>query len=243
MTVIFKIFDKTFQASSGVYGTARFKDSDEYKEVKKNHLSIMNDMAADRMLITNHVFGLHVVDADQVADFADEPDADAAVTTLPGVLLTIQTADCVPVMLVSDDDKVIGAVHCSWHTTKNGILANVVSLMIKKGARSIRAIIGPAIHQKSYEVDQAFYESIISSAPRASYLFIPSKRQGHYMFDLPGFCKLKLSQLNISEVLDQCEDTYQYTDKYYSYRRDAHQGILGERKNILSTIMIMEAGA
>jgi YfiH family protein len=238
MSIVFKIFDKTFPHASGKYGTTRFKDTKLSEAVHNNHLAIMSEMKADKMLITNHVFGTHVVDADRVQDFTAEPDADAAVTTLPGLLLTIQTADCVPVMLASDDDKVIGAAHCSWHTAKDNILARVVSLMKSKGARNIRAIIGPAIHQKSYEVDQTFYESIIASESKARNLFASSINQGRFMFDLPGFCLLKLNQLGITDIHDVCEDTYEHPDKYYSYRRDVHQGNLGEESNILSTIMI-----
>jgi YfiH family protein len=238
MSIAFKIFDKTFPHSTGIHGVHRFKNTEQLQTVKNNHRAIAEAMNADNILILNHVFRTDIIDADIITDFSEEPEADAAVTTTPGILLTIQTADCVPVLLFSEDERVIGAAHCSWHTAQNNILANLVHAMKAKGATNIRGIIGPAIHQKSYEVDQAFYENIVASESMAHALFIPSKNAGRHMFNLPGFCLLKLRQLGVHHIDDHCEDTYEHPYKYHSYRRDTHEGISDREQNILSTIMI-----
>ncbi len=238
MGVIFKIFDKRFPYSTGVYRLNRFKDNQQLFTVQNNHLAIVKEMAADHMLMLNHVYGTRIIDADFITDFSIEPDADAAITTKPGILLSVQTADCVPVLLTSLEENVIGAAHCSWHTAKDNILMLLVRAMQDKGAKQIRAIIGPAINQKSYEVDQLFYDKILAAEPNATSLFIPSINEGHAMFDMPAFCRMKLNQLGIIDILDYCEDTYTHPEKYPSYRRDTHQGIRGAKNNILSTIMI-----
>lgn len=179
------------------------------------------------LLQLKQIHGSAVVDADKLIDFSVESEADAAVTTRLNLALSIKTADCVPVLLYDAQHGVIAAAHCGWRSAKANILANVVSLMRKKGAVDIHAIIGPAIHQPNYEVDQAFYEAILAEEPSASHLFQP-----HYYFDLPGFILLKLTSLSIATILDHCEDTYTNPVKYYSYRREKDTG------RMLSTIML-----
>lgn len=179
------------------------------------------------LLQLKQVHGSTVVDVDNLIDLSEEPEADAAATTKPNLALSIKTADCVPVLLHDAKHGVIAAAHCGWRSAQANILANVVGLMRKKGAVDIHAIIGPAIHQPNYEVDQTFYERILAEEPSASYLFQPN-----YYFDLPGFVILKLNALNITSIIDHCEDTYTNPNKYYSYRRVKDTG------RILSTIML-----
>jgi len=179
------------------------------------------------LLRLKQVHGAAVIDADEWTNLSVEPEADAAVTTRLNLALSIKTADCVPVLLHDAKHGVIAAAHCGWRSAQANILANVVGLMRKKGAVDIHAIIGPAIHQANYEVDQAFYERILAEEPGASDLFQPN-----YYFDLPGFVVLKLKSLNIATIIDHCEDTYTNPNKYYSYRRAKDTG------RMLSTIML-----
>ena len=47
---------------------------------------------------------------------------DGLITSLPGVFLTIKTADCLPVFMVDEKQRVVGAVHCGWRGTQQRIL-------------------------------------------------------------------------------------------------------------------------
>lgn len=179
------------------------------------------------LLTLQQVHGTEVIDADDISDYAQEPQADAAVTTKRGLVLGIKTADCAPVLLYDVQQGVIAAAHCGWRSTKANILAQVVGLMRQKGATEVHAIIGPAIHQANYVVDQAFYDAMVTDEPRARHLF-----QARYYFDLPGFIRLKLHTLNVAAVIDHCEDTYINSSKYYSYRRDK------DTQRMLTTIML-----
>jgi YfiH family protein len=218
----------------------RFKDTENDKRqmVLNNYQAIRAALNAEVLLILEHVYGNTVIDADVISDFSIEPHADAAVTSKSGIVLSVQSADCVPILLADNHANIIGAAHCSWRSTKDNVLFNTIELMKNKGAKSISAIMGPAIWQQSYEVDQGFYDLIINDTASAGALFIPAKRKGHYLFDLPAFCILKLRQSGVSDILNLSEDTYQNPDKYFSYRRDTHLGIAGKQTNMLSTIMI-----
>jgi len=237
----FKIFDKSFKPSNGIYGLYRFKEDDKIKMVHHNYEAIRAHLEVDHLLILKQVHGNAVVDSDLIADFKSEPEADAAVVSQPGIALTVQSADCVPILLASADGKVVGAAHCGWRSAFADILTPVIQLMQKKGAIKIDAIIGPAIHQPFYEVDQTFYDLFTSSEEKAKRLFIKSAKEDRYLFDLPGFVKMKLHQLGVVNIINQCEDTYSNPEKFYSYRRDTHLGITKNqpnKTNILSTILI-----
>ena len=56
----------------------------------------------------------------------DEPEADAAVTSVPGTVLAILTADCLPVLFCADDGSEVAAAHAGWR----GLLGGVLTLMI-----------------------------------------------------------------------------------------------------------------
>lgn len=234
----FKIYDKTSELTSGLYGVQRFKHTEHLENVKRNHNAIVTDMGGTAILMLEHVFGTEIVDGDLIDDFSIEPHADAAVTTMPGILLCVQTADCMPLLLTTEDVDVIGVVHCSWHTLKNNIVQMVVKKMAEKEAKNISAIIGPAIHQKSYEVDDSFRAKMLADYPEIGPLFISSKKEKRWLFDLPGFCIFQLKKSGVSIYKNLCEDTYSNPEKYYSYRRDVHQDAVGEKTNNLSVIMI-----
>src|SRR4051812_36410770 len=76
--------------------------------------------------------------------FSGQLAADALVSVVPGVLLTIRTADCVPILLASSDGKVVGAVHAGWRGVVGDVVGKAVRVMREAGAveGSIVAAIG-----------------------------------------------------------------------------------------------------
>jgi len=232
--IAYKIFDKTFPLSTGVYGAHRSQQA----EVQQNYRAIKAALENEDLLILNHIHGNTVIDADVLENFKMEFDADGSVTSKKGIILSIQSADCVPILLFDDEHAIIGGCHCGWKSAKAGVLENALELMKKKGAKNISAIIGPAIHQEYYEVGLDFYEAILMLGQEYKALFKAAPTSAKWFFDLPGFVKQKLIGLGVSEIIDHCEDTYTNEAKYYSYRRDLHNNQLGKQTNILSTILI-----
>ena len=82
------------------------------------------------------------------------PDTDALVTTTPGVVLAILTADCVPIVLHDPVAGVLACVHSGWRGTVARIAAAAVAAMAKLGSRpaDIVAGVGPAIDPARYQV-------------------------------------------------------------------------------------------
>lgn len=181
--------------------------------------------------------GVEVLDADALSDYDSNHIADAVITTRKNLTLCILTADCVPVLVTSLDGRIIGAAHCGWPSAKGDIIKELVRKMREKGAVDLKALMGPSIQQKSYEIDKNYYESFINENDEYNKFFIPSEKEGHYMFDLPAFVYLKLQEAGVQNLERINEDTYSNPDKYPSYRRDCHEGKKCS-ENILSALMI-----
>lgn len=234
--VYYKIFDKSYKDSSHVY--AKYKANSETKiaEINQNLENVKKELEANKILVLQQVHGNLIVDADEITDFNLEPVADGVVTSIKNLALTIQTADCVPVLL-GCKEGVIGAAHCGWRSAKSNIVVNLVKMMKEKGALEIAALIGPCIAQESYEIDQDYYDGFINDSKDYAKFFIPSIKPTHYMFDLPSFVEHKLKESGVDDITRVFENTYSMPEKYPSYRKSFH---LGEKysQNILSTILI-----
>ena len=88
----------------------------------------------------------------------------------------------------------IGAAHAGWKGALTGVLESTIEAMEKLGAErsGIVAAIGPLIRQHSYEVGGEFVERFIEADAENALFFIPSAREGHAMFDLAGFIRMRL---------------------------------------------------
>jgi len=149
---------------------------------------------------------------------------DAAVTRLPGLLLAIKTADCLPVVLVEEKRRIIAAVHCGWKGTSQRVLEKVVLGMKERyGAdpAAILAAFGPCIGGGCYEVGEDVRRTLVESKFPAS-LFRPiSGRSGKYLFDLRSSNRIQLLKLGIKARNIFSVDICTHCDrKYPSYRRD-----------------------
>lgn len=156
----------------------------------------------------------------------DAPEADALVTTKPGIILGILTADCVPVLFADGLHHVIGAAHAGWKGAIGGVLEATLDTMIAQGAakREIVASIGPCISQSSYEVGPEFLERFASESPENERFFIASARDGRHLFDLRGYVQNRLANAGISQLHVMPHDTCAQDALFFSYRRSCLNG-------------------
>jgi len=154
----------------------------------------------------------------------DRPQADAMVTTHPGLILGILTADCTPVLFADEKAGVIGAAHAGWKGALGGVLGNTIEAMEKLGAArcNIKAAIGPTIHQPSYEVGPDFLQTFASSNPEYTRFFLAGADNAHKQFNLAGFVENQLKKAGISAIWNAGIDTYKSAD-HFSYRRTTHK--------------------
>lgn len=148
---------------------------DDRARVEKNRKAFFAAVGAGRgfTLVTMkqvHSSNIHVLE--------EKPKAllvgDGAITDRPGLLLSIQTADCVPVLLVDTQRKAVGAFHAGWRGTVKRIVEKGVGMMqMTYGTEpgDIRAAIGPCIQQCCYAVGPEVVDEFHSQFPYAAELF------------------------------------------------------------------------
>lgn len=159
------------------------------------------------------------------AAFAERPRCDALATATPGLGLGVTGADCGMILFADQEAQVIAAAHAGWKGALNGVLEATLDAMETLGARraSIAAALGPMISRNSYEVGAEFADRFIAQSASHACFFEASQRDGHYMFDLPGFIAMRLRLAGIGLFEDVTRDTYAEPEVFYSYRRSVHK--------------------
>jgi YfiH family protein len=117
------------------------------------------DRAATVMLSVKQVHGTDVLIVDQPIRQEDsfEGGWDALVTNQSGVMVTVRTADCVPVLLHDPVQRVVAAVHAGWRGAVAGIVPKTVALLVNRfgvAVERLRMAIGPSAGPCCYEVDE-----------------------------------------------------------------------------------------
>lgn len=123
----------------------------------------------DTLVMPHQTHGTRVavIDNDFLnADIAVQEQAldgvDALVTRLPGVCIGVNTADCVPIVLLDSDAAMVAVVHAGWRGTVSRIVSEAVRVMEQHGAQARRMLatmgvsIGPECFEVGDEVCQAF---------------------------------------------------------------------------------------
>jgi YfiH family protein len=151
---------------------------------------------------------------------------DALATCDSGVLLGIQSADCVPILLADRAGSWIAAVHAGWRGTAARILDAVLDLLEKRGVPASRlvAAIGPCISQGRYEVGPEVVEAL---AAGHAHLDVPAGavrpgRHDRSHVDVAAFNKALLIGRGVrpGSILDAALCTADRPDLFPSYRRD-----------------------
>jgi YfiH family protein len=152
----------------------------------------------------------------------DEPEADAAVTRDPAVVLAILSADCLPVVFASDDGGVIGVAHAGWRGLAAGVLEATLDAMRVDAARVV-AWLGPAAGPAAYEVGAEVRAAFIDIDPASAGAFAPT-RPGHWHCDLYALARRRLALRGVTRVTGGTHCTITDRETFHSHRRDGRAG-------------------
>ena len=132
-----------------------FTDWDAREKVQANRAKLLRALRASRMKLLTlrqiHSDVIHILEAAPAA----APQGDAAITNAPGILLGVQTADCVPILLVDPRRHAVAAVHAGWRGTLGRIAAKTLGRMqmaFGTHPENVVAVLGPAIGRCCYDV-------------------------------------------------------------------------------------------
>ncbi len=220
-------FTRKGGASSGIFAGLNCGpgSTDQAAAVAVNRARV----AAALGVSADHLVSLHQVHSADVvtvtAPWADRPVADAMVTATPGLALGVLTADCQPVLFHDPQARVVGAAHAGWKGALSGVLEATVVAMERLGARrqAVRAVIGPTISQRAYEVGPEFLQAFLDADPDAARFFAEGK-EDRAMFDLPSYGLHRLRAAGVGEAAWTGHCTYSDPELFFSYRRTVHAG-------------------
>lgn len=163
----------------------------------------------------------------------EEPAADASVTSSPGVVLAILTADCLPVLFCNDDGTEVAAAHAGWGGLSAGMLEATVRAMTSPAA-SLMAWLGPAAGPSVYEIGAEVREAFLSRDADAASVFVAT-RPGHWLVDLFALARQRLASVGVHRVYGGDICTISDPARFYSYRRDGRTGRM-------ASVIWMQAG-
>ena len=196
------------------------------KDIVSNRKKISLSSQPLEFIVANQVHSNSVIVIDKKLSkgWSEESSAiksaDGLITNQKGVVLTILTADCVPILLYDKSKEVISALHAGWRGTKLEIVKIAISKMIKEfdsNPKDISVFIAPSIRGCCYEVGidvaREFEEYREYCTP---------KEDGKYMLDLSDINKTQLLDMGIEseniEISSSC--TACESDKFFSYRKE-----------------------
>lgn len=161
-----------------------------------------------------------VIDIDDTSAASQAVVGDAVVTSVRGVALGVQTADCVPILVADAEGQVSAAIHAGWRGTVAGIAQSAVTRLIQKfrlDPESLRAVIGPHIGVCCYEIGDEVMQAIADPAVierrddwAKPHLNLASANRAQ--LEAAG---IPASQIETSSLCTKCR-----ADLFHSFRRD-----------------------
>ena len=145
--------------------------------------------------------------------------ADAFITNINKIGISILTADCAPILFYDNKKKIIGAIHAGWRGAYKKIIIKIVKFLIKKGSNlnNLYFVIGPSIAQKNYEVGNEFKKRFLKQDTKNKKFFKYIKNR--ISFSLNDYIKGQLEALGIKNIEIIKKDTYNRKNNFFSSRR------------------------
>jgi polyphenol oxidase len=223
-------FTREGGVSDGIYASLNcgWGSGDDLERVAENRARAATTLgvAPERLVTCHQVHGADIVAVEQAWRRGEQPKADGMATRAKGVALGILAADCVPVLFADEAAGVIAAAHAGWRGALSGVVEAAVRAMVGLGAkpRNVRAGIGPAIAQGSYEVGPEFPAPFLAQDRANAAFFSPPDAAGKYRFDLPAYVAARLARLDL-DAIERCTgDTASEPERFFSYRRSRLRG-------------------
>ncbi len=159
--------------------------------------------APDAWAFVTQVHGVDVVEATGPGNLGE---ADAILTRVPGLALTVATADCIPIFLGGDGFAAV--VHAGWRGLAGGVVSETLAALRRRGLDPVRAAMGPCIGSCCYEVGDEVRDRFPD--------FMTTTTWGSSSLDLRAAARAQLAGLEVWES-ERCTMT---DPDLVSYRRN-----------------------
>jgi YfiH family protein len=210
------------------FGTKKLGDG-RTAEVRSSMIS-KNKIVAEHIIIPSqsHSSNVEIADGNVKTYYCD-----GVITDQKGVLLTVITADCVPIIFVDIQKGIVGISHQGWKGTLDKLPELMVEKMVILGAKKddITCVIGPSINDCCYEIYGEREEQYRSSFGEDVF-----RKQGTKSF--LNLCKANHQTLQAAGISSEHIDFFPFctscdSSRFFSYYRD--KGLQGEMISFIIT--------
>lgn len=206
-----------------------FKVGDDTENVKANRERIAQALgiAPEKLVFPAQTHSNHIAEVtrENYSDFFS--DTDGLITDIPGICVSVMSADCVPVLLYDPSSRSVAAIHAGWRGTVAGIVPKAIEAMRARynaDPSKMIAGIGPSICGDVYEVGGEVAEEF-SNIFENTRGVVRQKENGKFLLDLWEANKRMLLQSGLDErsieIAGIC--TYTNADSYFSARRSGNK--------------------
>jgi purine-nucleoside/S-methyl-5'-thioadenosine phosphorylase / adenosine deaminase len=194
---------------------------DDYQRIWENYARLQSCIGcgAEPPIRVHQVHGNDVAEVRLGDDFNMDCKADAVVSRDCRRAISVRTADCVPILLSSNDGRTVAVVHAGWR----GIVAGVIPAVVKRIGRppaDLMAAVGPCIGCAAFEVGPevlAAFEKVFGPRPPIS-----GRIGGKGHVDLAAAARIQLLDCGLEpsrvDATDRCTATH--GAEFFSHRRD-----------------------
>lgn len=206
---------------------------DDSQRIRHNYQLLLTACGCQgrELLAVYQVHGGGVVRVRRGEAHDNDTKADALVSDDPARVLSVRVADCVPVLLSTDDGRTVAAIHAGWRGVVAGVTINALNALPAHGNHVVAAI-GPSIGFEAFEVGPEVLDEFV----RVFGLDAPIRRDvdGKGRVDLRECLRQQLTTAGVPDDridrTDRC--TYEHAGEFFSHRRD--RGISGRMAAVIA---------
>jgi len=220
-------FSKNGGVSKNVYSSLNcgFGSNDQENNVR-NNLTIVSKkigVSQDNLFSMNQTHSNKVVIIDENNKNNKKINADALITKIKDIAISVLTADCVPVLIYDEVNQTIACIHAGWRGAVDGIIKNTLNEIFNIGKNNkIYVAVGPCIGVENYEVGEEFYDKFLKENKKNKIFFIRNRKKK--LFNLRKYVNFKIKEFDIEHVENIDFDTYTENTNFFSYRRSRQLG-------------------
>tara|TARA_B110000014_G_scaffold217075_1_gene171503 strand:+ start:10764 stop:11486 length:723 start_codon:yes stop_codon:yes gene_type:complete len=216
---LFIIPEKIFHPSVFSFMTNKIFDQNlTFKHTSTSNklvIPALEDLIAVPIICMNQIHGNEALEVSR-SDLNKFLNADAIYTQSKKLALAVSSADCLPIILASNDASEIAAIHVGWRGLANGVIDSTLKLFKNKHSE-LSAWFAPCISIENFEVSKDVLEQFNNK--NLDKFFFPLKAKDKWKFDLRN-AALKVMQRKGVKVNQSNLCTYTEDNLFYSYRRD-----------------------
>lgn len=213
--------------SNGDFGALNlsFKVGDDPELVEKNRadLAAAFGISSDKLLFPVQTHSNNVKIVSSKTTPIELEDTDAIITSEKGLLISVMSADCVPILLYDLEKGVVASIHAGWRGTIGEIVKHTIEKMKEAygvEASTIIAGVGPSISDEIYEVGEEVIEAVVRVYGSKEGI-ISKEKNGKGFCNLWEANRIQLLRAGLKteniEVASIC--TFKNADTFFSHRK------------------------